>query len=337
MQNDKLPIFPFSPTLSIPLEASLRFSTANLQKAARYLVPPHDEREPINASNVLYSALPFLSLILMAGLARRRGTWLIRLAWLPVALALTLRVSFGHFINDEYFYAFNHGKGEFAVVIVRPIQKPRQANCVNALTPGSSGIVMIALLLRFALTKRGVLKMGETYPGVLSQFGQHNGNGKQAAPVPAANSKFWTFVSDALELFYSHRGIGWKFGTGTGLHVAPDWRNTADRDIFLHQTLRALAWNYIILDCLNTALSNFAGLGATDGGQSIFGHGSSLFETLLVSTVLHCMTGFFLYRGSCQLERRFKFHSHCGIPLFPLRIRIYALASLVCWRSIRER
>lgn len=132
MQNDKLPIFAFSPTSSVPLVASFRSSIANLHKAARYLVPPHDEREAINTSNALGSALPILSLFLMAGLARRRGTWLIRLALLPVALALTLRVSFGYFINGGYFYAFNHGRGEFAAV-PRSISECPQLNCVDAL------------------------------------------------------------------------------------------------------------------------------------------------------------------------------------------------------------
>lgn len=133
--------------------------------------------------------------------------------------------------------------------------------------------------------------MGEMYPIVSSH---HHDDGK-----PAVTSNFWSFVSDASELLYSQRGIGWKFGTGTGLHVAPDWRDTADRSTFLRQTLRALAWNYIILDCLNAALSSFANA----GGRSIFGHGSNLFENFLISTLLHCMTGFFLYRGTCRSDK----------------------------------
>ena len=159
---------------------------------------------------------------------------------------------------------------------------------------------MIAFLLSFALPKRGVLKTGETYPGVASQISQPNGNQEHAmAPMPIAQSKLKSFIFDASELVYAYRGIGWDFGTGAGLYVPPDWRNTADRDIFLRQTLHALAWNYIILDVLNTVLSSFPGGNATGVGRSIFGHGSNLVEGFLISTVLHCMTGFFLYRGKC--------------------------------------
>lgn len=125
MRDDKLPIVAFSLTRSHHLETPLRVALADLQKIARYLVPPHHERKPIDASNVLYSILPVLSLLLMAGLARRRGTWLIRLALLPLALAVTLRMSFGHFIDNEYFYAFNHGYGKcirILYVIISGIQ-----------------------------------------------------------------------------------------------------------------------------------------------------------------------------------------------------------------------
>src|ERR1700733_7404448 len=99
MQNDKLHILAFPPTLSNLFGSSHRSLFADLQKVARYLVPPHHERTPYNGSNVLYSGLPLLAIFLMAGLARRRGTWLIRLALLPVTLALTLRIFFGYFMD----------------------------------------------------------------------------------------------------------------------------------------------------------------------------------------------------------------------------------------------
>lgn len=91
---------------------TLQFAYVHVQKVARYLVPPYDERKPITASNALYLFLPSLSLLLMAGLARRRGTWTLRLAFLPVALAITLRMSCGLFINDEYFNQLNYAIGE---------------------------------------------------------------------------------------------------------------------------------------------------------------------------------------------------------------------------------
>lgn len=141
--------------------------------------------------------------------------------------------------------------------------------------------------------------MGEISPGVLGRSSQSNGNRKQSAQTRTVRTKLISFASDALELLYSYRGIGWEFGTGTGLYVAPDWRNTADRDTYLRQTLRALAWNYIALDFQSTALRSFAGWKLTGDGRSIFGNGSNFFESYLISSVLHLMTGFFIYRGSC--------------------------------------
>ena len=118
MQNDKLHVLDFSPTLPNLFESSHRSLSADLQKVARYLIPPHHERTPYNRSNVLYSGLPFLAVFLMAGLARRRGTWLIRLALLPVALALTLRIFFGYFMHGQYFHGINHGYGKFAFAVL---------------------------------------------------------------------------------------------------------------------------------------------------------------------------------------------------------------------------
>lgn len=118
MQGEKLPVASFSPTPITSFNKSerlLHFSYEALRKVARYFVPPYDERTPITASNALYSALPPLCLFLMAGLARRSGTWLLRLALLPVTLALTVRMSFGHFIDGENFHGFNHGIGELTL------------------------------------------------------------------------------------------------------------------------------------------------------------------------------------------------------------------------------
>lgn len=153
------------------------------------------------------------------------------------------------------------------------------------------------------------------------------------APMPIAQSKLKSFIFDASELVYAYRGIGWDYGTGAGLYVPPDWRNTADRDIFLRQTLHALARNYIILDVLNTALSSFPGGNATGVGRSIFGHGSNLVEGFLISTVLHCMTGFFLYRGKFPQDAT---PLPTEDPTLPCRIRVRTVAAVVRCRGIQE-
>lgn len=63
---------------------------------AKYIIPPQAEREPVTLSNSQVLALPLIATIIMASLARTPNTWPIRLALLPVSIACTLRVCFGH-------------------------------------------------------------------------------------------------------------------------------------------------------------------------------------------------------------------------------------------------
>lgn len=83
-----------------------------LSSAWQSVVPPPEKRTPHGVQNVnLYLTTLFL-LILMAGLARRRGTWELRLAVLPFALAAVLRSSFGHVVQGVGEEPTNHTFGE---------------------------------------------------------------------------------------------------------------------------------------------------------------------------------------------------------------------------------
>jgi len=63
--------------------------------AFRSLVPlPHD-RTPWSWSNAYWAALPFIPLIFMAYLARRRDTFTIRLLLLPTSIFLAVRTAYG--------------------------------------------------------------------------------------------------------------------------------------------------------------------------------------------------------------------------------------------------
>lgn len=80
-------------------------------KVFAFLVPAHNDRIPFTYDNAYLIALPPLVLILMAGLARMRNTFAIRLALLPLAVTLTASVCFGHFVSDPELATVNYFHG----------------------------------------------------------------------------------------------------------------------------------------------------------------------------------------------------------------------------------
>lgn len=160
----------------------------------------------------------------------------------------------------------------------------------------------LVILLDLGLRKEGALKLNEVRPGSLQQplspynQGLNVSNGTRYGHLPRHITPT-SFLTGGIEYLTSVRGIGWKFGTGTGLHVADDWRDTSDRQTFLRQTLVSVVKSFFILDALNTALGRIPGLRVIGGGGSLFAYGSNPIETAIISTTLHCMTGFLLVSG----------------------------------------
>lgn len=88
------------------------------------------------------------------------------------------------------------------------------------------------------------------------------------AAAPSASS-ISSGIYDALELFFSFRGIGWDFGTGTGLYVPAHTHDTSCRRTFLLQTLRLALMYFLGLDFIHTFIGLLPGIGSPEGG-SIF-------------------------------------------------------------------
>ncbi|KAF8312207.1 hypothetical protein DL93DRAFT_2082308 [Clavulina sp. PMI_390] len=250
---------------------------------ANYLVPPHAERIPITSQNAWLCALPHVTVILMAGLARTRGTWLIRLALFPIVIVIILRFSYAYFVDNIESHGMNQNIG-------------------------GTGFVELGYVIFFAWHEHGVLKMGEVEPGVPAISSTTNGNGngnangkhkhKKTHPkTPHENAQLASassssnFFLRAFELLLNPRGIGWKFGTGSGIYCAPDWRNLSSRYAFLKQTLWQIGGNFLLLDMVNSILDRS---NVRVAGGTIFGRGGNWMESLAISTWLTVLTGLFL-------------------------------------------
>jgi disulfide bond formation protein DsbB len=85
--------------------------------AFRFLIPPPEDRTPFTLSEARYFVLPAMLLVMLAGLARRPGTWLLRLALLPFALIAILRGVFGFAILDPDEEPVNQMFGTFLSVL----------------------------------------------------------------------------------------------------------------------------------------------------------------------------------------------------------------------------
>ena len=64
----------------------------------------------------------------------------------------------------------------------------------------------------------------------------------------------WSLIYDGAELVFSIRGIGWDYGTGTGLHVPQQWKNVNNRMVFILQAVMTLAFHTLVADFLCTIL-----------------------------------------------------------------------------------
>lgn len=165
----------------------------------------------------------------------------------------------------------------------------------------------VSSLFAFALPREGVLKMNEVSPGVTEVENDEGINSSRSAErkgspdsVPSQTAQphpLRLFVANALELSTCIRGIGWKFGTGTGLYVAKDWRDLSNRSVFLRQTLRSIVIHFLIVDTSNSILARS---GVRRPGGTVFGRGRNAIESSIISTFLTLLTGTFLIYGeSC--------------------------------------
>jgi len=102
---------------------------------------------------------------------------------------------------------------------------------------------------------------------------------------------------------FSFRGIGWEYGTGTGLHVPRQWKNINNRMVFILQAVVTLAFHTLVADFLCTIL-RLSPIGSPQGG-SIFAFGNNIFEKYAISTGYTILAGLIITVGMDQWHHIF--------------------------------
>lgn len=156
------------------------------------------------------------------------------------------------------------------------------------------GVLDTPYLLFLAFARDGVLKMNEVAPGVAAPLSETASDCQDLIKSRSSQTSRITassFLGNGLELLWNIRGIGWKFGSGTGVYVTKDRRNLSDRSIFLRQTLLSIATHILVIDVSNSILA-YSGVRAPGG--TLFGRGSNALESLIISTFLASLASIYL-------------------------------------------
>ncbi|KAJ2919179.1 hypothetical protein MD484_g1194, partial [Candolleomyces efflorescens] len=258
--------------------------------AFRVIVPHEQDRIPITRHTYWIPLVCYTPFVFLAFLARRPDTYLIRLLLLPSVICAILVAAYRYTWTQVELNVYNWGQCLFAAVA-------------------------IAKALEYAFNPEGMLKVGESRPGVYKgkakgiPNGYANGNGHSnghanghangngyanghgpAEPQPEGLSTWWY---DAFELAHTMRGLKWKFGQG--VHIPPPDR-PQERSPFLRATAISFIQNFILLDVLESLVKLFPGVGTPIGGSIFY---PQLFFPLryLVSTTIHILTGAALLFG----------------------------------------
>ncbi|KAF9221666.1 hypothetical protein BS17DRAFT_803457 [Gyrodon lividus] len=252
--------------------------------AYRALIPYPEHRIPIQLHHAPHLILPFIPFFYMAYLSRRPHTFLLRLMLLPVVVCLAFGTYFRFKYTEPEHNIHNWGQGFLAQAI--------------------SGKA-----IDFAWRKEGMLKVGETKPGVLRKprtSAHHFANGDANGNVPSndcdeispytAPSKpglLPPWLYDALEVTLTTRGLGWQFGVG--VHV-PNERRPLERYAFLRATALSVIQNFLIFDAFDSFIKLVPGVGSPQGG-TIFKPDLPIPQRYILSTAIHLATGSCLITG----------------------------------------
>lgn len=151
------------------------------------------------------------------------------------------------------------------------------------------------MLCDFGFASKGMLKIGEVEPGVTPEsvkLAIDSSDKPKPSVTKSTRTSLFSFFADGWELMFNLRGIGWEFGTGGGLYVPKDWRNTESRTKWAIQSIPYMLAVYFSVDILDETLRCFPGL--WDPSRSIWSYGNSPLENYAIGLLLHCMYGTFV-------------------------------------------
>ena len=168
---------------------------------------------------------------------------------------------------------------------------------------------VIAKALDYALTPTGRLKVGETkLPPIGGEKDTHPPSSPTTKHRESNPSSLSPAVSDAFELLFAFRGIGWDYGQG--VHV-PQEDRPLERGAFLKATWGILFKYFLILDFLVASMRLIPGVGSPFGGSMFFP--LPPIQRYAISTTIHIMTGTMLISG---FETVYALVTLIGVGLF---------------------
>ncbi|KAF8316149.1 hypothetical protein DL93DRAFT_2078412 [Clavulina sp. PMI_390] len=198
----------------------------------------------------------------MAGMARRRGTWPIRLAIFPFALAAMLRFIYGFAGDDD---SFNHLVGMW-------------------------GLHYCIRLVDYVLSPEPMLKLSE---GQTKKDAE-----KQAQPTSswAVLRSLFLFIYDAFELLFTIRGFEWRFGAEIGLRRPRQQRPITSRAHFVIKKIYDILSILLLCDFAQTVVQ-IAHVGGEEHGSMFAFGGDNLAVKYTISTMLQLMSGILVIYG----------------------------------------
>ncbi|KAF8631400.1 hypothetical protein AX15_002408 [Amanita polypyramis BW_CC] len=255
-------------------------SYARFKPVLHAIIPPQEHRVPITLRTSVQPLLCYLPYLYLCYLARRQNTFLIRVLILPLVILCIVTAAYRYTWTHPSLYVYNWGQCFFALMAV-------------------------GRAFDMALTPEGMLKYGETQPGVVKgkqpskpngdhpNGGNHyvNGNAPRRPPLAVG-------LGDAFDLFHTLRGLSYKFSEGT--YVAPHTRPVSSRRAFLLATLRSFIISYLALDIIDSIFKFLPNDIGTIRGGSIFlppYFVATPWARYTVSTFIHFLTGSALMAG----------------------------------------
>ena len=274
--------------------------------AYRTIIPYPEHRIPIRLHHVPNLLLPLIPFFSMAYLSRRPDTFYLRLLLLPLVICLTCGTYFRFMYTEPELNIYNWGQGEG--LVSGPVASRNITQLDVFFVPiGLFAELICGKAIDYAWRRDGMLKAGETKPGVLSKSPSvcHccNGNFDGCASVdckevssytaPPRNTSLPPWLYDAFEVTLTIRGQGWQFGAD--LYVSRDPRPSR-RSAFLWATVISTLKHFLVFDTLESLIKLVPEVGSPHGG-TIFKQNLPILQRYILSTAIHLAMGTCLIAG----------------------------------------
>lgn len=176
---------------------------------------------------------------------------------------------------------------------------------------GVAGCLLIARCFEFTLTKEGRKLTSEVAPGVPREVAEREK--KQKA---SWFQSLLTGVSDAFSLAFNIRGIGYDFGTGSGLQLPQSTLVFRDKPSWIRSLLIRIFLKELAVDILTNFIRSLPGVGSLQG-RSIFLSELSMVPRYTLSTVAHLAIGLNIITGLSSSYDLFTLLGTCVFSMPP--------------------